>query len=426
MLILMIIFGALIMVFVPLDLSSSDGGSYKDILLQKVYLGIGIAIILWGILVFYSWILGSEQILKLTDAKKIPYGSNKILENVVEEMSIAAGLPKVPKIYILAWNMPNAFAVGNSPKNSAIAVTVELLKVLNRDELQGVVAHEIAHIVNRDTLYMQIAAGMILSIKAMIELFGAILISSRHRAIRNSSCSKYMSRYVGEEVSLAVFKFMPILMSLLYFLLSKNREYLADACAVKFTRYPNGLASALAKILASPYIYRNVDKITSAIFIVHPLEAENLYKQKYSFFKDLFCTHPPTEKRIKILSKMVGADFNAYNEAFKKVLKRSVLSASDLKGEKKLSVVSHEKNIKNPYLTAILLGKGLENSKKILKKYDKNDIKRQRTAVDTIWKTQQYIFKVCTCGTKFKFPPEYLKKVITCPHCKKQIVVEID
>ena len=419
-------------------------GDINDIqyAIRSAEYGIFFACVVWFILFIIALCNGKNAILALNHACKLPKHAHLVLENVVEEMSIAAGMPKPPEIYVIDTPMPNAFATGLTPDKSAVAVTTGLLTELNRDELQGVIAHEIAHIVNRDTMYMIFAGIMI----------GAIVLMSEYgmRMMRGAGRTRRRSAGKGDVILLVVCLVLmilaPILAQILYFSISQKREYLADACAVQFTRYPSGLATALAKINASLFVFRDADKITSAMYIVHPLDYEKQYKNMYSMFGSLFSTHPPTEKRIAVLEKMTGADFNSYNEAFKKVASfgQTILKKEDLYGVKPLAI--EKPAAKNDYMkTASAVGtivgtsalaaaantkiseskspENIENSEH--KEQIENDIKkeRKRAAEDIIWKAKDYIFKECQCGTKFKFPEEYKGQTIKCPHCKHDIEV---
>lgn len=401
--------------------------------------GIFYATIIWIILLVVAVVDGKKAILALNHAKKIPVGTNRILENVVAEMSIAAGLPKPPEIYIIDCMMPNAFATGMNPKNSAIAVTTGLLTTLDRDELQAVVAHEIAHIVNRDTMYM-LFAGIMLGTIVLVSDCIIRSFSGKNRS--RSSCSSAKGGGAAILIMLAVLIFAmivaPLAARLLYFSLSKRREYLADACAVQYTRYPQGLATALAKISGSVYVFRDADKVTSAMYIVHPLDTVEIHKNRYSIWGDLFSTHPPTEKRIEILEKMTGADFNAYNAAFGKTFRRRkpIMKKEDLYGVKPLEIKKPNKDKQTKVDGSLVAGTVAlatvgtladvkEKEAKALREQKKQEfVERKREALDTVWKANNYIFKQCSCGTKLKFPQEYRGQEISCPHCNALIKVE--
>ena len=254
MLIILLILGASLGVLVslynePPSANSLDTLSTPEIITLELAMiqGIFYATLVWIFLLIISVVDGKRAILALNHAKKIPAGANRILENVVAEMSIAAGLPKPPEIYIIDCMMPNAFATGMNPKHSAIAVTTGLLTTLDRDELQAVVAHEIAHIVNRDTTYMLFAGIMLGSI---VLISDCIVRSFRESGRSRSSSSSFKGGGAAVLIMLAILIFAmivaPIAARLLYFSLSKKREYLADACAVQYTgAFPVGTVFVL-------------------------------------------------------------------------------------------------------------------------------------------------------------------------------------
>ena len=453
MLVILMILGAGLGVLVscytnPVEADSISALTDSEIITLELAMlqGIFYAIVVWIILLAVSVVDGKRAILALNHAKKIPDGANRILENVVAEMSIAAGLPKPPEIYIIDCMMPNAFATGMNPKNSAIAVTTGLLTTLDRDELQAVVAHEIAHIVNRDTTYM-LFAGIMLG--TIVLLCDCIVRSFRGSGRSRSSSSSFRGGGAAVLIMLAILIFAmiiaPLAARLLYFSLSKKREYLADACAVQYTRYPQGLATALAKISGSVYVFRDADKVTSAMYIVHPLETIEIHKNFYSLWGDLFSTHPPTEKRIEILEKMTGADFNAYNAAFGKTFKRrkTIMKKEDLYDVKPLDIKKPNEGKQSRVDGSLVAGtvalatvgtladiksKEAQTKETTSRQQEEKQeiINRKRDALDTVWKSNNYIFKECSCGTKLKIPQEYIGEEISCPHCNTVIKVEAD
>lgn len=433
------------MLFLIMLIGTALGGMFAaytgDLENFKFFLVIGIvaAVIIWLCLLLSALKDGKKSILSTVNAYKLPPHAHLVLENVVEEMSIAAGLPKVPEIYVIDTEMPNAFATGLSPEKSAVAVTTGLLAKLNRDELQGVIAHEIAHIVNRDTMYMLLAGVMIGSIVIMCE-FGLRTFSRSCRS-RRSSKNSGGGELIVLLICILAMVIAPIVAELLYFLISQRREYLADACAAQFTRYPAGLASALAKISCSNIEdiecniiddYGNTEgikynKIVYSMFTVNPKNKESLT----SMFNNCFSTHPPTQKRIDVLLKMNGADYKAYNEAFAKVSgskSRTILDSKDLKDSKRLKIRTPLKEVVSNTATMSAMPITETNTTNeilpsVKTKTDSEILTRKREAEDAIWHSQEYIFKQCECGTKLKFPKDYEGQEIACPHCKRIIKV---
>ncbi len=323
---------------------------------------------------------------------------NPKLYNIVEEMTLASGLSKVPDIYLMDTDIPNAFACGVSPEYSSICVTKGLLEILDRDELQGVIAHEIAHIVNRDTTYLLYAGVIVTLITAIAKSFSRS--RGRRRSSRGSSGNAIVLIIVLSLIILA-----PIIAQFFYMSLSRKREYLADASAAQFTRYPEGLARALEKISTEG---KNIsidednniqkDPFLRASCIVPSLEKDGL-----------FSTHPNTINRIKILLSMTGADYNAYNCAYYKITnKRNVIHRDDVKKCKQTEIL-------NPATTLGLVSATEEITPEAKLK---TKVENRRESEDLMWKHAGYIFVECSCGTILKLPPSYKNSEINCPHCK--------
>ncbi|THB63693.1 MAG: peptidase M28, partial [Desulfovibrio sp.] len=275
--------------------------------------GVVIALVVFFILTLISRFGGSSILLATTGAKKVDHNVHPQLYNVVEEMALAAGHP-MPKVYIMNEDAPNAFATGRKPENFAIAVTAGLLARLNRDELQGVVAHEMSHIANRDVSYMTYA-GVALGAVTLISHFflRSLWFTGGSRRYRSSDSGGGQAQIVFIIAALVLAILGPILAQLLYFAISRKREYLADASAARLTRYPEGLASALEKIAGSTQELKAANKVTAPMFIINPL------KQKGMAASNLSSTHPPIDKRVAILRAMGGAGYDSYQQAFSTV-----------------------------------------------------------------------------------------------------------
>ena len=220
------------------------------------FFGLMIATAIWIVLTLISFSSGDQILLAASKAKPVTHDVHPQLFNVVEEMKIAAGMPAMPKIYIINDPAPNAFATGRSPQTASVAVTAGLLARLNRDELQGVVAHEISHIVHRDILFVTLAGIMLGSIVLLSQVFlrGMFYSSMMGSRRRYSGGGKGggQAQLIMLIVAIVAAILAPIMAYLLYFALSRRREYLADAGAARLTRYPEGLASALEKIANDP------------------------------------------------------------------------------------------------------------------------------------------------------------------------------
>lgn len=271
---------------------------------EAPWMGLSIAFVIWAVLALTSWYGGSHIVLWASDCREITKEDAPQLFNVVEEMSIASGLP-MPKVYIIEDTAPNAFATGRDPKSSAIAVTRGLLDKLNRDELQGVIAHEMAHIRNRDTLYLTLVGVLVGTVVLICDLYLRATWYGAGRKRRSSRSGPAGAAMVLLALVLAIVA--PILARLLYLAVSRRREYLADATAVEFTRYPEGLASALEKIAADKEVLEVANRATAHMYIVNPIKP---FEERYSA---LGSTHPPIQERIAILRAMAGASIAQYD-----------------------------------------------------------------------------------------------------------------
>ncbi len=271
-----------------------------------------IALIVWLVMTLVAWFQGDQVMLSISGAKKVEKKDLPVLFNVVEEMTLAAGLSKMPQIYVIDDPAPNAFATGRRPETAAVAVTSGLLKILNRDELQGVIAHEIAHIRNRDIqlmLFAGVLAGAIV-ILAEVGLRGMWFGGGRSRSRRSDGGD---GSGIFAIVAIVLMILAPILAQLIYFAVSRKREYLADASAATFTRYPEGLASALEKISRAPDKLGGVTSATAPMYIINPLKRAN------KMAANATSTHPPIDERVRILRSMGGQGFAAYDESYRQV-----------------------------------------------------------------------------------------------------------
>ena len=282
--------------------------------------GIFIAFAVWIVLTLIAYYSGGSLLMSISNAKLVTKKVHPQLYNIVEEMKIAANLPKMPKIYIINEEAPNAFATGRNPENCAVAVTAGLLAQMNRDELQGVIAHEMSHVKNRDILFMTFAGIMLGSIVLISEVFinGIWFTGGSSRRYSSSSSEGGGQGQLIIMIAAIVFAILaPILAQLLYFAISRKREYLADASGARLTRYPEGLASALEKLSQNKYDLKSANKATAGLYIVNPL------KKKGMKLSDLSSTHPPISERIKILRGMSqGAGFIDYQRSFDAVKRK--------------------------------------------------------------------------------------------------------
>jgi heat shock protein HtpX len=290
------------------------------------FFGVVVAMVVYFVLLAVAFSSGKSIMLRMSNAREVGPDDYPQLYNVVEEMRLAAGMPAMPKVYVIDDAAPNAFAAGMNPNKSVVAVTTGLLKLMNRDELQGVVAHEISHIVNRDIRYMTLATVMVGTVAILSQLYLRSIMFSGGR--RSSSSGKGKGNAVILILSIVLAILAPIVIRLLYLAVSRKREYLADASAARITRYPEGLASALEKIGNSTADLKVADKSMAPMYIANPL------KPKGQRLRNLTGTHPPLEERIKILRTMGKShSYAGYQEAFQAVTqsKNGIIPQSAIK-----------------------------------------------------------------------------------------------
>ena len=245
---------------------------------------------------FGSYWWSDKIVLSMYRAQPIQEKNNQELYHIVENLCITAGLP-LPKIYIIPEMQPNAFATGRDAQHAVVAVTQGLLNRLNKTELQGVLAHELSHIGNKDMLLSTIVA-VLAGVIAMLANF--FLRISFWGGGRRSNDDKGNIGAILAIVGILAAILAPIAAMLVQLAISRKREFLADADGALLTRYPEGLARALEKISSDPTPMRITNDATSSLFIDSPYKG----KQKTHWFAKLFSTHPPIEERIKILRDM--------------------------------------------------------------------------------------------------------------------------
>jgi len=356
------------------------------------WLGLIIATAIWFVLLLVSLSSGDQILLASSRAKRITKEVHPQLFNVVEEMSIASGLP-MPKVYIINDPAPNAFATGRKPETASVAVTAGLL--------QGVIAHEMSHILHRDILFVTIAGIMLGSIVLLSQVFlRGMFYSSMGSRRRYSSGGKGDGGAQAIMLVLAILAAIlaPIMAQLLYFALSRKREYLADAGGARLTRYPEGLASALEKIANDPSPQlASANKVTAPLYIANPLKP-----QGQRSLSNLTSTHPPISERIRILRNMThGAAFKDYSESYSAVTRsRTIIPATALTKEE------------------IELRQAGERAKKEQRKQE-----QMHQIGDIMRKVNGFVFLTCLCGLKLKIPPNFTNERVTCPRCKRELEV---
>ncbi len=279
----------------------------------SLLLGASVALVLAGIGSAWSWFNGSKAVLKMSGARQIEHKDDPQLFNVVEELSIAAGTPR-PEVYLIDDPSLNAFATGRDPEHAAVAITTGLRQHLSRDELAGVMAHEIAHIRNYDVRLMMLMATMVGLIVFAADAFRRMvfygaLMGGRRGGMRTGGGG---GRGGGGQGVVMIIMFLivlllsilaPIFAMMIRFAVSRQREYLADASAVELTRYPQGMIGALEKIGGCRETLQGANRATAHMFIVNPLK--DALKGQGHNLSSAFRTHPPLQDRIARLRALI-------------------------------------------------------------------------------------------------------------------------
>ena len=365
--------------------------------------GLVIAFIVWAIMSLIAYFQGDSILLSIAGAKKIGPDDAPRLYNVVEEMKIASGLEKMPDIYIIDDPALNAFATGRDPSRASVAITSGLLQKLNRDELQGVIGHEMSHIKNRDVLLMAITSVMLGTIVMLswyasrFFIFGGAT-GGRRSSRNNGGGAQAVILIVG----LVLMILAPILAQLIYYAISRKREYLADASSALYTRYPEGLASALEKLAASTAPLKTANQATAPMYIINPLHKEGMKAA------DLTSTHPPISERIRILRAMAGgAALNDYENAYRQVRSagQGIFSKAAVAGVGAVGI--RQASLSEPGEMAAVSEKSA----------------RTREVSDMMLRLNKYRTVDCECGARWKIPPGFRDESILCTRCGRKIKV---
>ena len=251
-----------------------------------VPIAVGLSLIsVWG-----SYYASDKLVLTMTGARQIQESDNPRLFALVQEVCLASGLP-MPKVAVVEDVAPNAFATGRNPEHALIAFTTGILDAMDRDELQGVIAHEMAHVANRDTLVSAVAATTAGAIAIFSDFLMRMMWFGGGRRDRESN-----SNPIALVLSLVILILAPIAAMLLKAAISRRREALADATAIQFTRNPSGLRKALEVLQADSTVVTHASNAVAHLYIESPLDSSSVSK--------LFATHPPLSERIAILKLM--------------------------------------------------------------------------------------------------------------------------
>jgi heat shock protein HtpX len=368
--------------------------------------GLVIAFVIWAIMSLIAYYQGDSILLSIAGARKIGPDDAPRLYNVVEEMKIASGLEKMPDVYIIDDPALNAFATGRDPNRASVAITSGLLQRLNRDELQGVIGHEMSHIKNRDVLLMAICSVMLGTIVILAWYASRFLIfggmAGSRRSSSRSGGGAGSAQLIILVVGLILMILAPILAQLIYFAISRKREYLADASSALYTRYPEGLASALEKIGASTQQLKSANQATAPMYIINPLHKEGIKAS------DLTSTHPPISERVRILRAMAGgASLSDYEKAYRQVHSagKGILSAAAVTGAGAVNI--------RPASPAEQLNVESTSEKTA----------RTREVSNLMLRLNKYRTVDCECGARWKVPPGFKDDHILCTRCGRRLKV---
>jgi heat shock protein HtpX len=245
---------------------------------------------------FVSYWFSDKIVLSISGAKEASKQEFYELYTLVENLSITTGLP-MPKIYVIPDEAPNAFATGRNEEHATLAFTVGLLRILNKAELEGVIAHELAHVKNKDILLQSVVVVLVGFVTLLSDFF---VRSTFFGGSRDNDNGKAGAIFMVIGIVLLILS--PIIATLIQLAISRKREFLADATGALMTRYPEGLASALQKISSNARPLAKANHATAHLFISDPFkEIDDRGKEKMGFFHKLFLTHPPVEERVNAL-----------------------------------------------------------------------------------------------------------------------------
>lgn len=262
-------------------------------------LGLMIALAIAVAISASSYFYGDRMVLAATGAREVAPEDEPRLHNIAEGLAIAAGVPK-PRVYVVPEQAPNAFATGRDPEHSSIAVTQGLLQMMDRVELEGVIGHEMSHVVDRDILFGTIVATVVGAAVLLSEFFLRSWFWTGGRRGGNDQGGGLVQLVIFA-VGFLLLILAPLAGQLIKLSVSRNREYLADAQGALLTRYPPGLVSALKKIQGAPTAMRTANNATAHLWLSQPSRIEG---DRTSTMERLFSTHPPIQERIRRLEEM--------------------------------------------------------------------------------------------------------------------------
>ena len=359
--------------------------------------GVEVAIVVWVVITVVTWYQGDALILAAAGAEPIEFKDHPQFCNVVEEMALAANLGRTPKPYIIQEQAMNAFATGMRPEMTAIAVTAGALARLNRDQLQGLVAHETAKIAHGDVLFLSLVSLMTGAVFARGAGRGRDTFGRNPRYTRGGvplPAGQGLARALCG--GLAVFA--PVYAIFIAVGVVRKRVYLADAAAALYTRYPEGLAGALHVISGDPYTLVHANRGIATLCTVNPYKKEMGIHTPFL----LGATHPHTEQRISILRRIHGGvSLGAYQRAWQEEIgtKRQLVPADAMKKVRPVPIRESECDMATP------------------------PRERARAAGDLVRRLHDYLFLGCICGMRIKLPPTFPRDHVACPRCGRTCTV---
>jgi heat shock protein HtpX len=263
--------------------------------------GVAVALVIAVFMAFFSYFYSDRVALAASRAKPADETEYRRYHNLVEGLCIAAGLPK-PKLYVVDDPAPNAFATGRNPKHASLAVTTGLLEMMNRVELEGVIAHELSHVKNYDILAGTVAVIAVGTIALLADIGLRFWIFGGARSSRRDNNNAGAPGAIIAVIAMAFLVLAPLAAQLMQFSMSRKRELLADATGVQLTRYPPGLCAALKKLQSDQAVVHSASRATAQLWIESPLDRGE--GKRGSWLNRAFDTHPPLDERIKILESM--------------------------------------------------------------------------------------------------------------------------
>ncbi len=273
------------------------GFLFSYLIVDNGFAGLVIALIIVGIGAVSSYYAGDKLVLGASRARPVTHEQEPRLHNIVEGLALASGLPK-PAVYVVEEKAPNAFATGRDPQHSSIAVTRGLLESMNRVELEGVIAHEMSHVKDRDILLGTVVAALVGAVVLLAEFMLRWLWWGGGRG---GNRDEGEGRGILVILGMALAILAPFLAQVIKLAVSRRREYLADAEGAMLTRYPPGLASALRKIAADTTPMRVANNATAHLWLNQPSRVPG---ESNHWWENMFATHPPIRERIRILEEM--------------------------------------------------------------------------------------------------------------------------